>query len=179
MALVTAGEVTRLSMDILRDSGAPEDHARIVTEHLVDANLAGHDSHGVMRLPQYAEEARRGQISSDATETVVRDWSCGSVVDARGAFGQVACYRAMERALDKAMAEAAAAERASARARVETAAAATASKLRRLDGLAWWSTTRAVPDSGWLPMAVVSDASRPIRSVSARLPVATFPSCST
>ena len=102
MALVTAGEVTRLSMDILRDSGAPEDHARIVTEHLVDANLAGHDSHGVMRLPQYAEEARRGQISADATETVVRDWSCGSVVDARGAFGQVACYRAMERALDKA-----------------------------------------------------------------------------
>jgi uncharacterized oxidoreductase len=102
MPRLTAEEVTRVSIEILRAAGAPEDHATIVTRHLVDANLAGHDSHGVMRLPQYVEEIGRGQISPEATETVVRDWAGGAVIDARGALGQVACYRAMERALDKA-----------------------------------------------------------------------------
>ena len=34
---------------IFRAAGAPDDHAQIVAEALVGANLAGHDSHGVIR----------------------------------------------------------------------------------------------------------------------------------
>jgi len=43
-------ELRRLSQSILEAVGTPEDLASIVAASLVDANLAGHDSHGVIRL---------------------------------------------------------------------------------------------------------------------------------
>ena len=46
-----------LTFRIFRAAGAPEGEARIVSEHLVNSNLAGHDSHGVWHVPGYARAA--------------------------------------------------------------------------------------------------------------------------
>lgn len=43
----------RISSDIFKACRTPEDEAGIVAEHLVNANLMGFDSHGVIRVPQY------------------------------------------------------------------------------------------------------------------------------
>ncbi|HAY79883.1 MAG TPA: malate dehydrogenase, partial [Planctomycetaceae bacterium] len=39
-----------------------ETEARLVGDHLVEANLAGHDSHGVIRTPIYIEWLRAGDV---------------------------------------------------------------------------------------------------------------------
>jgi uncharacterized oxidoreductase len=83
---------------------AGEGEARIVARHLVEASLAGHDSHGLMRTIQYVREIESGGILPAALPQVIADWPEGSVIDARGPFGQVACHWAMARAIDKARA---------------------------------------------------------------------------
>jgi uncharacterized oxidoreductase len=93
-----------LACGIFRASGAGDDAARIVARHLTDASLAGHDSHGLMRIIQYVREIESGQIRPAAVPRILADWPEGSVIDARGPFGQVACHRAMDRAIDKALA---------------------------------------------------------------------------
>ena len=53
--------------------GCPEPVARRVGDALVDANLVGHDSHGVIRIPQYVAAIRDGEIVPAAEPTVVRE----------------------------------------------------------------------------------------------------------
>ena len=48
-----------LTCRIFQAAGAPEDEARIVSEHLVNSNLVGHDSHGVWHVPGYARGMQR------------------------------------------------------------------------------------------------------------------------
>lgn len=93
-----------LANRIFRALGAGVDEARIVSQHLTEASLAGHDSHGLMRTLQYVREIESGQILPAARPQVLADWPEGSVIDARGPFGQVACHGAMARAIDKARA---------------------------------------------------------------------------
>ena len=49
-------------MAIFQAAGAPEAEAQIVMEHLIGANLAGHDSHGVILIPAYVGRIKRGHI---------------------------------------------------------------------------------------------------------------------
>lgn len=51
--------------------GAPEDIAEVVAGSLVDADLAGHDSHGVLRIPSYVERVRAGEVKVAARPRVL------------------------------------------------------------------------------------------------------------
>ena len=53
MPTVAPEEIERIGTGILRAAGASDEEARIIMEHLVGANLAGHDSHGIILLPTY------------------------------------------------------------------------------------------------------------------------------
>lgn len=53
MPVVSADQLRDLSRALLVSCGTPGDQASIVAEGLVNANLAGYDSHGVLRLPGY------------------------------------------------------------------------------------------------------------------------------
>lgn len=88
--------------DLCRAAGADAREAKIVAEHLVDANLAGHDSHGAMRIIQYLDEIQIGKIVPGTVANCLDEWENGAVIDAVGAFGQVACHEAMRRAIEKA-----------------------------------------------------------------------------
>ena len=58
-----AAEVLReISAQILAAAGSSAEEAGKVAARLVDANLAGHDSHGVIRVPQYVGQVRSGAI---------------------------------------------------------------------------------------------------------------------
>lgn len=94
----------RFAGRLLEAAGIAPTEAAITAEHLVDANLAGHDSHGAMRLLQYLREIDAGTIVPGSRVRVLADWPTGAVIDARGLLGQVAGHDAMQRALDKARA---------------------------------------------------------------------------
>ena len=42
--------------------GATSEEADVVSTHVVRANLVGHDSHGVIQVPVYAQRIRVGHI---------------------------------------------------------------------------------------------------------------------
>ncbi len=66
-------------------AGCPEKEAEAVATNLVDSNLAGHDSHGVIRVPSYVQWLREGKVLADRRLRIVTD--SGPVVVADGEFG--------------------------------------------------------------------------------------------
>lgn len=64
---VTSTQLTSISRNLLQAAGASEEEAEIVTKSLVNANLAGVDSHGVVpNLVVYVEGVRSGSIRPGA-----------------------------------------------------------------------------------------------------------------
>ena len=104
MPTVAADELERMTAAILAGAGAPADEAAIVAQALVAANLAGHDSHGVLRLPQYLAAMESGGVVPGAPTEAVSETPTTAVLDAHWGFGQVAAARAAEIAIAKAQA---------------------------------------------------------------------------
>ncbi|MGC9317770.1 MAG: Ldh family oxidoreductase [Armatimonadota bacterium] len=102
MPVVGPDELERIAEELLAAAGAPADEARIVAGSLVAANLAGHDSHGILRLPQYLAAMEAGGVTPGAPMEVVRETPAAAVLDANWGFGQVAAKRAAEMAIAKA-----------------------------------------------------------------------------
>ncbi|HME96890.1 MAG TPA: Ldh family oxidoreductase [Methylomirabilota bacterium] len=82
--------------------GAPERDAAWIAQLLVRANLRGHDSHGVIRVPQYWESVKKGQVDPKTPITVTAESPALIRLDGGGGFGQVVGRRAMEMAIAKA-----------------------------------------------------------------------------
>lgn len=83
-------------------AGVPSDQAQVAIHHLVEANLMGHDSHGVIRIPGYVQQLRTGAIQPVGKQQVVRETPASLVIDARGSFGIVLAYQAMQWAIERA-----------------------------------------------------------------------------
>ena len=73
---------------IFAASGCDEAEAGRIGHHLVSANLAGHDSHGVHRVPRYVQWLREGKVRAGQTLTVVTESATHAVVDGNMGFGQ-------------------------------------------------------------------------------------------
>jgi hydroxycarboxylate dehydrogenase B len=59
MPNISADRLKTLSREIFSRKGAPEENAETVADLLIRANLAGHDSHVVIRIPHYARRLTR------------------------------------------------------------------------------------------------------------------------
>ncbi len=95
-------QLSRLVDAAFRKLGAKDEDAAIVARHMVGANLAGHDSHGVILLPTYVERARKGDVVMDAPFDVVEETATTARVDGHWGLGQVMSERAMKLAIAKA-----------------------------------------------------------------------------
>lgn len=104
MPTVEAKRLEQLATTIFERSGAPSEHAALVAAHLVEANLAGHDSHGVMRVPQYVDLIDAGRLKPERKMQVVQRAAASAVVDGCGGFGQVIADGAMRLAIELARA---------------------------------------------------------------------------
>jgi len=102
MPTFNATHLAQIGRRLLEAANVPAETAQRVSASLVEANLAGHDSHGVIRLVQYIRAIERGQIHPRAELEIVRETATTALVDAHWAFGQVAARRAMEIAISKA-----------------------------------------------------------------------------
>ena len=79
--------------------GAPPRVADAMTEHLVDANLTGYDSHGIHLLPVYIDDVKRGEIKPEAEPRVEWERGASALVSGDWGFGQYAGRFAMDVAI--------------------------------------------------------------------------------
>jgi len=100
---VTETQLTHISRNLLKAVGASEEETVIVTKFLVNSNLAGVDSHGVVpNLVVYLEGIRSGTIKPRAKIEIRNETPSTALVDGNWGFGQMTCSRAMQVAMEKA-----------------------------------------------------------------------------
>jgi uncharacterized oxidoreductase len=102
MPILQANQLRKLGKEFLMAAGASENEARLVSDLLVKANLAGHDSHGIVRTLRYVDGVLKQRIKPGANVEVVRETPCSALLDGNWGFGQVVASRAMELAIEKA-----------------------------------------------------------------------------
>ena len=92
----------RVGAEVFSASGAEPAAADVVAGLLVDANAVGHDSHGVIRIPQYISTIEKGEIDPKAAVVVERETNVSAVLDGRWGFGQVVMNHAVEWGIERA-----------------------------------------------------------------------------
>jgi uncharacterized oxidoreductase len=100
--LIDHARLLTLANRIVAAGGSSSDEASIVAEHLVEANLRGHDSHGVGMLVAYVRDYENGTLKPNQAPEVVSDTGTISVWDAHAGYGQVVARRAVEWAIEAA-----------------------------------------------------------------------------
>ena len=102
MPTVSSHALKAISHLIARRMGSEESEAAQVADHLVRANLAGHDSHGVGMLPRYVQLLHEGLLVPNQTAETVLDAGALLVIDARRGYGQRMAADAVRRAIVRA-----------------------------------------------------------------------------
>lgn len=87
--LVQAEPLTKAVARIFEGAGSNEAEAGCVARHLVDSNLCGHDSHGVIRVGRYVGFVKAGTLMPNVTPKVVVETPVSAVVDGGMGYGQV------------------------------------------------------------------------------------------
>ncbi len=87
--------------DIFASAGCSKDEGGRIGRYLVSANLSGHDSHGVVRVPRYASQKKAGTVLADVQVEVVVDTPVIAVVDGKYGFGQTVTPQAVRIGIDK------------------------------------------------------------------------------
>jgi uncharacterized oxidoreductase len=90
------------SRSLFTTAGVPAEEADRVARSLVDANLCGHDSHGVIRVVQYVKAIEDGVFRPGAAFTVEKETPAVLVADGGWGLGQVQAHRLLERLVPKA-----------------------------------------------------------------------------
>lgn len=104
MPTFTADALTGFTARLFAAAGVPADEAQTVAANLVGANLRGHDSHGVMRVPQYLGFLENGDYRAGVPLLVDHDTPAVVVADGQWGFGQVQAHRLLDLVLPKAKA---------------------------------------------------------------------------
>lgn len=99
---ISAADLTTFCAAALSGAGAKDGDARAVAEHLVMANLCGHDSHGIGLLPAYVKHAVDGLVDVNATPEILHDKGAILKVAGHDAWGRLAGEFAMTAAFPKA-----------------------------------------------------------------------------
>ncbi|MBM3561111.1 MAG: Ldh family oxidoreductase [Alphaproteobacteria bacterium] len=94
--IVAAEELRSFGAALLDKAGCGVREAMLVADALVDASLAGHDSHGVVRFPQYLEALERGEIVANRHAELRHDLPALAIFDGGFGFGQVVGREAVE-----------------------------------------------------------------------------------
>jgi uncharacterized oxidoreductase len=101
MITVKAKALEELVRDIFRKAGCSAAEAGRMGKYLVIANLTGHDSHGVQRVPRYLQWLAEGDFVADRTVKVITDTPVLAVLDGQYGFGQTVAPQAVEIGIKK------------------------------------------------------------------------------
>lgn len=104
MPRVAAARLHQIGKSLLEAAGSSAEEAEVVMRHCIDANLAGHDSHGIIQIPTYIDRIHVGHIVPGAPWTIVQESATTTVIDGHWGFGYTVTERAMQLTIDKARA---------------------------------------------------------------------------
>ena len=94
--------LTQVATAILHKAGAELERAQAVAEHLVTANLKGHDSHGVGMIPNYVNAMLNTLIHPEKDALLTRDSGAVLNFDGNLGFGRVVGIQAMDLGIERA-----------------------------------------------------------------------------
>ena len=98
----TQEQLQKITTDIFEAGGVSTDEAPIVAELLVASNLTGHDSHGVIRIPQYIGFIESGLIQPGSPMEIESESPSHALINGNWGFGHVIAQKAMTLAIEKA-----------------------------------------------------------------------------
>ena len=98
--VVSHTDLRTFAADCYRTMGVHEAAADLVADSLVQADLWGHQSHGVMRVFWYAARIQSGAMDPNAAPTLDGGFGALSAMDGQGGMGQVVAHEAMHQAID-------------------------------------------------------------------------------
>jgi uncharacterized oxidoreductase len=102
MKIVDHAELRRLVERIFAAGGSDAEEAGIIAGHLVEANLRGHDSHGVGLIPSYLRNLGNAKVKPNEAGRVVSDEGSMIVYDGARGYGQIVARKATELAIARA-----------------------------------------------------------------------------
>ena len=102
MPTISADQVRHIATQLLQGAGTSPEEADTVARHCLAANLAGHDSHGIIQIPAYIGRIKQGHIMPGAPFEIVQQSPTTTVIDGHWGFGFVVSERAMQMTIDKA-----------------------------------------------------------------------------
>ena len=103
MPKIAADKLEKIAARLLKGAGASAEEAAIIAKHSIGANLAGHDSHGIIQIPVYIDRVKKEHIIPGAKFEIVRETPCTTVIDGHWGFGYVVSERAMKITIEKAL----------------------------------------------------------------------------
>ncbi|MDE3175141.1 MAG: malate/lactate/ureidoglycolate dehydrogenase [Pseudomonadota bacterium] len=101
---IPADDLTHYCARIFASAGSSPEEAQAVAASLVDSNLTGHDSHGVIRVPRYVNWVKTGELIPNQTPASVIDTPAFAVLDGRFGYGQIMAPKAVDIGVEKARA---------------------------------------------------------------------------
>ena len=101
-AIFAAPDLADFATRLLLAEGVPERDAALLADSLVTAELWGHASHGMLRLPWYLTRLRSGAMQAVTAPEVARDSAAVVVLDGQHGIGQVITQRAVELGIERA-----------------------------------------------------------------------------
>lgn len=104
MPTISEPELLRFATDLLQGGGIGPSQAAVVADSLVQANLRGHDSHGVMRIPFYVAKVKDGSVNPAAVLQLEKESPAVIVADGGWGLGQVLVRDLMLRLTAKSLA---------------------------------------------------------------------------
>jgi LDH2 family malate/lactate/ureidoglycolate dehydrogenase len=104
MPRLAADRLARMGHALLAAAGASTEEAQAVAKGCVNANLAGHDSHGVIMIPNYIDRIKAGHIVPGAPWSIVQETATTTVIDGHWGFGFHVNAKAMQLTIEKAKA---------------------------------------------------------------------------
>lgn len=105
MKTIPVEQLQSFVAEIFTRAGCSAAEGRRIAHYLTQANLVGHDSHGVIRVPRYVEALKAGTVLADQTIDRVIDTPVLAVVDGKYGFGQTVTPQAVQLGIDKAKKE--------------------------------------------------------------------------
>ncbi|MEZ6044202.1 MAG: Ldh family oxidoreductase [Planctomycetaceae bacterium] len=90
-----------LAENVFSAVGCEHEEATRVSRRLVEANLVGHDSHGIIRIPSYVEWLRAGKVLANQSISIVTENDVLAVVDGQYGLGQTVGEQAIQRGIEK------------------------------------------------------------------------------
>ncbi len=100
--LIEENKLRELVTQILQGMGSDRAEAEVVGDHLVRANLSGHDSHGIGMLPHYVRNLEIDRLKPNTQAKTIKDAGNILVFDGQLGYGQRVAKESMQQAIDKA-----------------------------------------------------------------------------